>query len=257
MKRLGNFINAIYSFYVFGTYFFFMTAILIFTAGTVWLPEKIRLIGFYRFSRLMTGMWGLITGVWMSVIHAKKRDPKQTYVFVGNHLNIFDILMIGTLIPHPMRVVVKREFLKVPILGFIISLVTIMIDRTTKRGRAQGMKDMSNCLKRGISITVFAEGTRNRTGEPLKKFHDGAFVMAIQSQKPIMPFLLINTRQIQPVDTFRARPGHGRLMLLDPIPTEGLKDSDVQALKAKVHDIMEAAILEHEPYFQQGAKITA
>ena len=255
MKGLSNILNAIYSFYAFGLYFFFMIAILIFTAGTVWLPEKIRLVGFYRFSRLMTMTWGIMTGIWMSVVNPQVRDPKQSYVFVGNHLNILDILMIGTLIPHPMRVVVKREFLKVPVLGFIISLVTIMIARDTKRGRAKGLIDMINCLKREVSIAVFPEGTRNRTGEPLKRFHDGAFLVAIRSQIPILPFLLVNSRGIQPVGTFRGRPGHGRLLFLDPIPTEGLKQEDLAGLKQKVHGIMEAAILKHEPFFQKAEKV--
>jgi 1-acyl-sn-glycerol-3-phosphate acyltransferase len=56
------------------------------------------------------------------------------------------------------------------------------------------MKEAENHLKMGSSILIFPEGTRSSDGT-VKRFKDGAFVLAQKSGYPILPVVLNGTRE--------------------------------------------------------------
>jgi 1-acyl-sn-glycerol-3-phosphate acyltransferase len=74
---------------------------------------------------------------------------------------------------------------------------------------------MVTSLKGGLSLLIFPEGTRNRTPEPTKDFYDGAFKAAIAAQVNVAPFVLINIRHLQPVDSKLVYPGRVTMRFLD------------------------------------------
>ena len=54
---------------------------------------------------------------------------------------------------------------------------------------------MKDVLKKGMHMCIYPEGTRNRSNEPLKKFYDGAFKLAVDTGTSIIPSLIFNTRK--------------------------------------------------------------
>jgi 1-acyl-sn-glycerol-3-phosphate acyltransferase len=48
-----------------------------------------------------------------------------------------------------------------------------------KRAEGKSFEKMKAVLEKGMHMSIYPEGTRNRTAEPLKKFHDGAFKLAV------------------------------------------------------------------------------
>jgi 1-acyl-sn-glycerol-3-phosphate acyltransferase len=48
-------------------------------------------------------------------------------------------------------------------------------------------------------MSIYPEGTRNRTTEPLKKFHDGAFRLATETGHDIIPAIMFNTKKVLPM----------------------------------------------------------
>jgi len=44
---------------------------------------------------------------------------------------------------------------------------------------------MRQSMEKGISVFLCPEGTRNKTDQPLLDFKDGAFRLAIATQKPL------------------------------------------------------------------------
>ena len=212
-------------------------------------PQKrLRLI--YKVHRVWIAIWEALSRIHIEVQDHEKLEPEQTYMFVANHNNMLDIPVVGSCIQHPWKSLVKKEILDIPIIGWIIGNISIPVDRSSKASRGKSLVGMVQNLRDGISILVFPEGTRNRSNEALKKFHGGAFRVAIKAQVPIMPIILIGSRELQPVDTIEFYPGNIQMRFLDPIPTKGLKSSDEAMLRDKVHQIMEAALLENDPYFQ-------
>lgn len=213
------------------------------------LPEPARLCRIYQVHDVWIRSWSLLTGIRFRVVGKERVDPGQAYVFVANHSNMLDIPLAGSRIHHPWKSLVKRELLRVPAVGWIIGNIAIPVDRSSKRSRQQSLLLMVQELRRGISVLVFPEGTRNRTPQPLKTFYSGAFVVAIKAQKPILPIVITGIRQLQPVDTLLIYPGRVTMTFLDPVPTAGLTDADVESLMEQVRGLMEAYLRAHGPAF--------
>ena len=105
------------------------------------------------------------------------------------------------------------------------------------------MAHLKDVLKRGISILIFTEGTQNRTKEVLQPFYDGAFRIAIETQQPILPMVILNAGNLMPAGTLQAKPGKIKIVVNPEIPTEGLTLQDVQELKQRTFDRMKEMII--------------
>ena len=105
------------------------------------------------------------------------------------------------------------------------------------------MEHLKAVLKQGISILIFPEGTQNQTKEPLQAFYDGAFRIAIETQQPVLPLVILNAGNLMPPKKFFIQPGTISIHVLDEIATEGMTFNDLPALKEKVFTLMLAEIL--------------
>lgn len=104
------------------------------------------------------------------------------------------------------------------------------------------MGRLKRILNMGIPILIFAEGTQNRTKEALQPFKDGAFRMAIDTQRPIQPMVVLGAGPLMPPGTIDLKPGTIRIVIGERIPTDGLTVADVQDLKEKTFNIMKGMI---------------
>jgi 1-acyl-sn-glycerol-3-phosphate acyltransferase len=103
---------------------------------------------------------------------------------------------------------------------------------------------MKQVLASGMHMCIYPEGTRNRTAEPLKPFHDGAFRLAAATCKEIIPCIIMGTKKAMPIHKkFYLLPARLRMHFLPPVPSAGIP---VAALKEKVFNIMQAEILKTE-----------
>ncbi|HEY0355268.1 MAG TPA: 1-acyl-sn-glycerol-3-phosphate acyltransferase, partial [Flavisolibacter sp.] len=96
-------------------------------------------------------------------------------------------------------------------------------------------------------VLVFAEGTFNKTNQPLKHFYDGAFRVAIETGTPIKPVLLLNTYDRMHYDSiFSLNPGKSRAVFLPEVSVKGLSTHDVPVLKEKVYTMMEQELVKRK-----------
>lgn len=178
---------------------------------------------------------------------SKAIDPSGTYIYSSNHNSFLDGINICISIPHDFRPLGKVELTKVPVFGWMYRYVVILVDRKSAESRLKSMKEMERHLKEGISVLVFPEGTMNITPHTLQEFKNGAFTLAIDTQTPIVPMVMINTRKCMPrKPKFTLRPGIITTYLLDPIATHGMTRNDTETLKRKVFQKMEEKLLEFE-----------
>lgn len=84
---------------------------------------------------------------------------------------------------------------------------------------------------------------------PLKDFFDGAFRIAIETETPLKPVLLVDTLdRLHYNSIFSLTPGKSRVVFLDEIPVQGLTMQDITLLKEKVYDIMDAGLRRYRAY---------
>lgn len=170
----------------------------------------------------------------------------KAYIFISNHTSFLDLPGIRMTIPGQFRPLAKKELLRIPVFGWIARSACVIVDRSSTESRKKSIADLKEVLRRGISILLFAEGTQNRTRLPLQPFHDGAFRIAVDTQQPILPMVVIGAGPLMPPGTIALRPGLIRIYVGKHITTEGLSYPDVQALKEKTFHVMERMILENQ-----------
>ena len=107
------------------------------------------------------------------------------------------------------------------------------------------MDKLKRMLLDGLSILIFVEGTQNRTKEPLQPFKEGAFRIAIDTQQPILPMVVVGAGPLMPPGTIRMHPGHVKIIVGPEISTVGLGTGDMSRLKQQTYDVMKKMILEH------------
>ena len=132
------------------------------------------------------------------IVKGEENIPKDTAVlYVGNHRSFFDIILTYVRVPRPTGYISKKEMDRVPLLGvWMRHLHCLFLDRKDIK---QGMKIILEAIekaKSGISICIFPEGTRNKTGGELLPFHEGSFKIAEKANIPIIPMTLVNTAEI-------------------------------------------------------------
>lgn len=185
-------------------------------------------------------IWFPLVFIFHKNIFVEKPEPNRSYIFVANHISYLDSAIIPKTFRHPVRPLGKVEMARVPIFGFIYKNVIVTVDRTSAENRAKSVHLLKSVLQKGISVLVFPEGTFNTTGQPLKEFYDGAFRIAIETQTPIMPVLLMNAfDRMHYKSIFSLNPGKSRSVFLPEIPVQGLTVKDAGVLKEKVFKIME------------------
>ena len=112
----------------------------------------------------------------------------------------------------------------------------MLVDRNSDASRRKSFDDMKKVLRQGMHMCIYPEGTRNRTNEPLKKFYDGAFKLAVETKTAIIPALIFNTKKALPANKFfYFLPHKLEMHFLEPV-APGI--NTVDQLKEKVFTIM-------------------
>jgi len=196
--------------------------------------------------RTWAWLFSTLSFFWVNTKNKKKVDLSKSHIYIGNHGSYLDAVAVCLSIPQYFSALGKVEITKVPIFGLIYKRIVVLIDRSSRESREQSVNTLKKDIANGQSILIFAEGTMNQTDKPLTDFYDGAFRIAIETQTPIIPFVMINNRKLLPrKHPLKARPGMITSILLPEISVAGLSLEDVPALKKSVYDLMEQAILEH------------
>lgn len=168
--------------------------------------------------------------------HFKSGEP---YIIVCNHNSMVDIPTTTYAIPAGSKSLAKKEMAKIPIWGIMYKVGSVLVDRHDPESRRQSVLEMKKVLREGVHMLLYPEGTRNKTDQPLKSFYDGAFNLAIETGKPILPAVIFNTRKILPPGKiFYALPHAIDIHFLPPIQTEGLTEEDVESLRERVFKTM-------------------
>ncbi len=213
--------------------------------------DRIRMRIIYFLNKLfLKWIWSNLTGIWVTVQGREKIKDDEVYAFVSNHSNMLDIPFTASCIDHYYKPLVKKELMSFPILGSLLRMTSLSVDRKSPESRKATAQKMVNVMKNGLSLLIFPEGTRNRTPEPTKEFYDGAFRAAIAAQANIAPIVLINIRHLQPVDSNLVYPGRVTMRFLDPISTVGMTEADSEALKNRTRAMIDEVLRKEDVLFK-------
>ncbi|CAN8064098.1 unnamed protein product [Agarophyton chilense] len=123
--------------------------------------------------------------------------PHIPAVFVANHTSYLDIYVFAYL-RRRIKYVSKAEIFRIPIVGWAMAMAgNIALRRMNRRGQMEAYRKMLHVLEYGLSLVIFPEGTRSRTGK-LRRFKTGAFRAAKANSVPVVPVTILGTRDAMP-----------------------------------------------------------
>ena len=241
MKILKSIASLLYKIWVGLVFTVFMIILLPGIILPFLLGQRFGSIG-YAFLWLWSWIFSQLTFIRYKFYGKENFRKGQAYIYVSNHTSFLDIPGLTMLLPGQFRPLAKKELLKIPIFGWIARTATIIVDRSSPESRKKSIDRLKQFLKRGISILIFAEGTQNRSKNILQPFHDGAFRIAIDTQQPILPVVVLGAGRLMPPGTINLKPGLIRIYAGTEIPTTGLTTQDVKILKQQIFDVMSETI---------------
>lgn len=123
------------------------------------------------------------------VINKRDFPKRKKVIVVSNHLSWKDILVTAICLPGFRHFVAKKEIGKNPVIRKLASwLGVIFIDR----GKADmsAMRETISVLKKGDSVTIFPEGTRNKVDTSLQQVKTGIVMFSLKGDAPIVPICI-------------------------------------------------------------------
>ncbi len=174
-------------------------------------------------------------GAQYTVRGLEKADFTKPAIYVCNHQSTLDIPALFAALPVNLRLVAKEQLKYVPVLGWYMSMAKfVFVDRSNHKKAVRSLELAAQRIRGGISIGMFAEGTRSddRSVMPFKK---GPFAVAMKAGVPVVPVVIEGSGNLMPKNSWNITPGPVTVMLGEPIDPKQFGD-DREALMKAVRD---------------------
>jgi 1-acyl-sn-glycerol-3-phosphate acyltransferase len=178
------------------------------------------------------------TGVDVTVQGLDRLVRGKTYVFVANHQSIYDIPCLFWNIPFQLRIIAKESLGRFPVLGPHLKRTGHMLVDRSRPDRAGIFGWASRLTSNGLSLIIFPEGTRSRTGM-LGKFKGGSIMLAMQAGLPLVPISVVGSRHVMKKGELTTKPGHVTLIVHDPIELPAHAEPSVHDVRAVANRVRE------------------
>ena len=170
-------------------------------AVSIWLLTAVfdrRLRVLHRFTCFWASLYTWLNPAWRVRVENRHNIRRgETYVMVANHQSLLDILVLFRIFSH-FKWVSKIENFRIPCVGWNMSLNRyIKLKRGDRASVARMLRECEQALAEENSIMMFPEGTRSPDGR-LRAFKTGAFSMAQNAQRPILPIVIDGTSNALP-----------------------------------------------------------
>ncbi len=178
--------------------------------------------------------WGrsglALMGVRLEVHGRERLEGPGPALILFNHVSLLDLWLVTALWPRNGTVLYKREFDRIPILGFAMRVCgMIPIDRRNREEALRTLQEAAERIRRqNCRLIVAPEGTRSRRGG-LQDFKMGPFHLAAETGAPVVPLIYRGVEAVLPMGAWIPRPGLVRADVLDPVPTADWKETDLRA----------------------------
>jgi 1-acyl-sn-glycerol-3-phosphate acyltransferase len=199
----------------------FIVSMLVFMPA-VWISgmfdEPKRTAAFIRICRAWMAIFFPLSGVRLTIRGKEAFKKGENYIVVCNHNSLMDVPLTSPGIPGANKTIAKIEMAKIPVFGIIYKRGSVLLDRKNEGSRRESYVAMKSVLEQGMHMCIYPEGTRNKTENPLKSFHDGAFRLSFDTGKKIIPCLIKGTREMLPHNkSFFFWPGKASMQFLPAI----------------------------------------
>jgi 1-acyl-sn-glycerol-3-phosphate acyltransferase len=195
-----------------------MLIIIIPAWATKFIKEPKRTSIFIQLCRLWMAVFYRLAFINVKINGTEHFKKNENYIVLCNHNSMMDVPITSPGIPGANKTIAKIELSRMPVFGIIYRRGSVLIDRKNENSRKDSFNKMRWVLDQGMHMCIYPEGTRNKTNEPIKAFHDGAFKLSFETGKSIIPAIICGTKKMLPADKpFFFWPGNLSMNFLEPI----------------------------------------
>lgn len=171
-------------------------------------------------------------------VDGQETIPSHTAcIFMANHVSNLDPPALIPCIPGRTSIFVKRELMRIPVLGYAFKLGELIpVDRAGRVENArQSVAAARHAMSRGMHITTFVEGTRSRDGRMLP-FKKGPFYLAMETGAPCVPVSIYGTETMMHKGSVSIRPGTAHIVFHPPLypANYASRDELMEAMRASI-----------------------
>lgn len=168
-------------------------------------------------------------------------DENQSYVFLANHQGYYDIFLVYGYLCHNFKWMMKEYLKKIPFVGYacVKSKQIYVGDSISSISRA--VTQARETLRGGMSMVIFPEGTRTRTGK-MGDFKRGSFMLANEIGLPIVPITINGSFDVFSRKANRITHGTLTMTIHKPITSEERQGKASKVVMKEVFDIINSGL---------------
>lgn len=172
----------------------------------------------YRASQRIANLGLRAAGIRFHVTGREYIPANRPCIYMANHVSNLDPPALIPMLPGTPSVMLKKSLMSIPLLGAAMRLARFVpVERDGSRDSAvRSAKAAAAALESGLSLLIFIEGTRSRTGR-LLPFKRGPFHLAQSTQTPIVPIAIHGTERMLQKGSAAVTPGTAHIRFLPAI----------------------------------------
>ena len=187
----------------------------------------------YHTRQKFISQWAIFCIWWLKItvniktkVIGQEKILHSPCIIISNHQSTWETLAFQTIFP-PHTWVLKRELLWLPVFGWSLALLNpIIINRGDKLNAIKKViRQGSDRLKKGISIVIYPEGTR-QPYKQLGAYQNGGSAIAKKTGHSIVP-VYHNAGKLWAKGSFIKKPGEITVVIGKAISNSDLKPSEV------------------------------
>ena len=169
-------------------------------------------------------------------------SQNKTYLYMANHVSLFDIPLLGGFIPGYVRGVEANRQHAWPLYGWAMRrLGNIPIDRKNVFSSLGSISKTASIITEGKSMIILPEGHRTMDGE-LRKFKSFPFLLAKKVEVEIIPIGLSGLYTLKNKNSWTINPNTVKIKFGKPISIVTIQQLPTKELRDKVREEIKSLI---------------
>ncbi len=176
----------------------------------------------------------LVSRVSVEVEGLENLDRRRGYVFMANHLSMFDHWAFLHYLPFQFRFAAKASLFRIPFLGWHLKRSgNIPVFSRNPRQTIRSYQDVAKRIREGLSFVIYPEGMRTLDGVTVP-FRRGAFLLPKHAEAPIVPVTIKGAHRRLQRGSVIIHPGRMSMIVHPPIEYSSYKDARLEDLAERV-----------------------
>ncbi|HAN79354.1 MAG TPA: hypothetical protein DCQ31_17105 [Bacteroidales bacterium] len=165
----------------------------------------------------------------------------ESYIIMPNHVSFFDAPLVQNL-PMRLKGIEDESHFRWPVYGLLLKKYgNIPIDRTSVRSSLRSLESAFKMATDGMSVLVFPEGTRTRTGK-LVEFKKLPFRFVKENNLPILPVGFSGLYTLNPKSGFIISPTSLKIKIGEAISSEFIQNHSIEEIMELTRQRIEGLI---------------